>query len=691
MSEMSDKESAASAISKLEELAADLDVSLEMTAGMSLEAVEEDLRRMGLDPNQGLPREIKQLISRNVAKRAAPNTSTVHASQVLEQSGSINALGWVTLNSLFALFTKLRVPAQLLLGAAGLTVALYYGNTLRFSLLDTNRSVAMALATKSEPMRTTGQGISTFLLSGVQEDWAKTEYLNLPELNSILQDINAKVQEVAAGEKSEEAGRRTGSRGVLPQATPPTVTGVINRLNLKVVNTGSTEPWRTAITSTRKESFMVVPAMSLRRKTLEEPPLAPNDPSRLAAVLEHNPEILFDLNLASELEPIMRRMDNASGERLTIAQTYFITEAGVFLIRANGVKDQGDYYKDEFQPYTQYLDQSYFWGAVDSRPRQFTPFDYVTKPYLDFGGNGFVVTFSKKFDLPNQRVGVLCVDAKLPDEVTDEIEKHLKSLGAQVSEFYWSENKGIEPGKQGPLPPGFDWFSDLLNKSFEARSQVLGTIATEPPITSSALPRGEADDVVRFTVPVSSGEYGEGIKRIRLLSVEFDSAKIQKNLIRNLVFFTAGIILMIVATWSLFRDYIALKRESRNTLEKMTMLMRDASTPFLWLNEKNEFVKVNKSMLEVLGCMNLEELRKHSPTFRGLLTVEAQSRYEEILKISAAGQETWEYEIDVITKTGKVLHIRAYGERIPYPSWWRRSVPHRFGIFVEVVERAATI
>lgn len=607
---------------------------------------------------------------------------------------NVETLGWTTLEKLYLLFTKLWTPVQLLLAAGGLAVAVYYGSALRFSLLNAHSSVAMALAAKLEPTRNTDQGISAFLLSGVKDDWAKAEHLNIPELNSILQEINAKVQAEAARAKLEETGGSGAARAKARRAASSSAREVIDKLNLEVMHSGTAQPWETwetAIASVRKEGFMVVPAMSLRRKTLDELPLDRDDParlSRLAAVLEHNPEILFDLHLASELEPIMRKIDNAGGERLTVIQTYFITESGVFLIRANGVNNQGHYYGKEFQPYTQYMDRPYFWGAVDIKQKKFTPFDYGTKPYLDLGGHGFVVTFSKKFSLPNRRVAVLCVDAKLPEEVTDEVEEHLKSLGAKVSDFYWSENKDIEPGKNGPLPSEFAWFNRQLHESREARSQVLGNVATEPPKASAARPRGAAGGVVRFTVPVSSGEYGDGIKRTRLFWVEFDSASILKNLTKNLLLFTAGIVLVIAVTWSLFWDYAVLKREMSNVLEKISKVMRDASTPFVWLDEKNEFVEVNRSMLNVLGHENIEELKKQSPTFKGLVTYETQPTYDEILEISGAGQETGEYQIAVITKTGRVLHVRAHGERIPYPTWWRRGLPHRFGIFVEILPPA---
>ncbi|MDT5271378.1 MAG: hypothetical protein QOH49_3564 [Acidobacteriota bacterium] len=594
---------------------------------------------------------------------------------------------WLTaLGNLYVLFAKLWTPVQLLLAAGGLAVALYYGNELRLSLLSAHHSVAAALAAKLEPTRSTDQGISAFLLSGVRGDWSKPEHLYIPELNSILQSIEAKVQEVAAGAKSEEAGRMNARDA--GRASASHVRGLIDKLQLEVMRSGTPptgETWRTAIVSLREWSFTLVPVMSLRRKTLEEPPLEANakdNQSQLVEVLEHNPEVLFDLDLVSELEPIMRRLDGVSGERLSVIQTYFITESGVFLIRASGVNHQGEYFQKQFQPYTQFMDRPYFWGAIELKQSKFAPFDYVTKPYLDLGGNGFVVTFSKKFSLPNRRSGVLCVDAKLPPEVTDEVEKHIESLGAKVSDFYWSTDKNvIEPGKDGFPPPEFSWFERLVRESEtqEARSKVLGNIATEPP-------KGDGGGVVRFTVPVSSFEPKDGVKRTRLLWVEFDPARVLQHLTKNVVLFTAGIILVIAVTWSLLWDYVVLKREMSNVLDKMAKVMKDASTPFVWLDEKNEFRKVNRSMLAILGHRNIESLQHQSLTFKGLVTAETQQIYEEILKVSGKGSETGEYKISIITKEGKVLNVRAHGERIPFPTWWRRGLPHRFGIFVEVSE-----
>src|SRR5215213_2779680 len=225
MSKISNEELTGLAISKLEELAADRDTSVELTAGMPLEAVEEDLRQMGLDPNKGLPQEIKQIISKNVRKQHVTNASTLYGSQALKRSGNIYALGRATLKTLYSLFPRPWAPIQLLLAGVGLAMALYYGYALMFSLINTHRSVAMMLTGRLESAGNADQGISVLLLSSVKDDWAKPEYLNVRDLNSVLQDINAKVREVDAREKSEEAVRRNGGR----EGTHKSITDLINQ------------------------------------------------------------------------------------------------------------------------------------------------------------------------------------------------------------------------------------------------------------------------------------------------------------------------------------------------------------------------------------------------------------------------------------------------------------------------------
>jgi PAS domain-containing protein len=621
----------------------------------------------------------------------------------LKSITSIESLGWNVVGKFYALFTKLWTPVQLLLAVAGLSVAIYYGSQLKLSLLNTQENMAKALASQVEPTRDAGQGSVAFLFRNMGDEWTKVEHLNKEELTLMLQDMKEKIREVTEKQLTEEgagaAERRSGGRQTARSKTSPAPPSdsakIIRDLGLKAITTSSGggeagATANTAIVGTLKEYYLMVPVTALHGKTLKESPSILADPARLAELLDDNPETKSQMRIAAEIVPLMRRAEQASGDQLTIVQTYFITESNVFVIREAGVENQGEYYAGQFHPYTQQLDRPYVWGVLNSKPGRITPtpFDYVTKPYLDLGGNGFVVTFSKKFELPNHRFGVLCVDAKLPDSITDEIKKNMEDMGGKVSGFWWSESKGIEPEDSQRSPAEFSWFNVKLKESGQARSVVLGGITFAPVESTEARAKGEGGNVVKFTVPVTSREDKPGQKRTRLLLVDFDSTTILKQLTTNLLLFTGGIILVIAVTWSLFWDYTRLKQEMSNVLKNLSKVMRRASTPFLWLDEENGFIDVNDSFLKLMECGNLEELKKHSPTFRGLITAETQPTYDEVLACSGRGKETGEYEIDILTKSGKVLHARAHGERIPYPTLWRRGLPHRFGVLVEVVHPA---
>jgi hypothetical protein len=144
-----------------------------------------------------------------------------------------------------------------------------------------------------------------------------------------------------------------------------------------------------------------------------------------------------------------------------------------------------------------------------------------------------------------------------------------------------------------------------------------------------------------------------------------------------------GISLLVLVLWRVFYDYNKLKREMTKVLENMSEVMYEAATPFVWLNEKNEFVKVNLSFLKTVGCKNDRILKEHAPRFYDLVTGKYQPLYKEILEKSAKGKKTGKYEIDIIKRNEEdEVHVLVHGERIPYPTFWRRGLPHRFGVFL---------
>lgn len=552
------------------------------------------------------------------------------------------------------LLRKLSPILHIFLLMVSLFIASVFGYKLRDRLINSQESVGHALQSELEPTLHSHEGVASLVLSAPKVPPPDNKDYSV-KLGPTLDEIDQKIESSISDAKALGPGK------------------VFASLNLQVLGSGSS--WRKVITRTQgADTFLMVPAISIRKPDLTNPPL---DTQHLEDALAHNPEVLSDLFVAANIAPLIKDLDGLTVQSLTIVQTYFISEAGVILLRQSNAEDNVGYYKGQFPPFTLFNDRSYFREAVRNS-LQYEHFNYRTAPYIDAGGNGVVITYSRAVKLANQRAGIICVDVKLPDAV-GEMKKRLISLGAEVGEFSWI----IGEGKEGDFPKDFGWFENQLRgQSAEEQARFLGAIAVEtdyppPPGTEARA------DVISFTIPTGSVGWDKGKRKTTLLWGRVDFASSRAALNADMVGFSAGIVLLVLVSSNIFRDYTVLRRELSKVLKKMSQVMYEASTPFAWLNEKNEFIEVNESFLEVLGYTNEEDLKAHTPTFRGLITAETQPKYDEVLSRSAAGGETGKYEVDVKTKEGDTLHVVIHGERIPYPTFWRRGLPHRFGVFLE--------
>jgi hypothetical protein len=596
------------------------------------------------------------------------------------------------------LINKLSPALQVFLALLGLVVAIYFGYELRNRLLNNHKNIAGAFQSKLETTAHPQKGIAAFLLSGLEEVTPSYNEFS-DQLSWPLTIIENKLKELSDGSKNlktvaktkppkrSEAKRANSAVQTLPAGTN------VESLKLEVKDTkpNSASAWQKIILSNASQSrFLMVPAISLRRKGLNDKPLSdktPKEVKELEDVLKNNPEVLFDLYAASAIEPLFTELDYISIQSLPVVQTYFISESGVLMLRAPGVKDWSKYYQGQFAAYTLFMDRPYFWGAIDPKLAKKSKgiYYHITEPYIDLGGNGIVVTYSQRVELPNKRAAIIGVDLKLTLDSEDKIKSRLKELGADVNEFACitePEQSGVIEGK---LPKEFKWFENGI-KDIENQSRYVGAIALGPEQSSPYGPKG-GEHIISFTIPLDSQGFKDGKRRTTLLGASIDFDSISDKLDRDLILFSAGIVLLVIVSSNIFNEYTALKEDMNKVFEKLSKVMEEAYTPFAWLNEKNEFHKINESFSRVLEYDNIEDLKRHSPTFRGLMTAETQPIYNEVLAQSAAGAETGKYEVDMKTKSGKVLHVVVHGERIPYPTFWRRGRPHRFGVFLKWYEK----
>lgn len=225
------------------------------------------------------------------------------------------------------------------------------------------------------------------------------------------------------------------------------------------------------------------------------------------------------------------------------------------------------------------------------------------------------------------------------------------------------------------FPKNFDWVNQQIRS--QAQSRFTGAVAFQ-----SDFPDAPKDGVVRFTIPVGSQVSADGRTVTKLLLVAFDFVSIKYWIIGYTIGFVGGILLLMFVLWNLLLQYNFLRQDMNEVLEKMSKVMFEAETPFAWLNEENQFHKVNKSFLEAVGCRNDRELKNHASTFRDLINAETQPTCDAILEKSTRGEPTPKYRIDIIKQNGEVVKVWVHGERIPYPTLGRRRPPHRFGVFL---------
>jgi hypothetical protein len=562
---------------------------------------------------------------------------------------------------------RLPLSVQLGLAGIGLVVAFYFGAQLRKTLFDNQENLARTLAATIVSTAYPHRGVTAFLVADLDNKLASETHYNNPNLKVAVDEIKNEIEQLKTSAINNGFEANT----------------VFNDLKLVVVNKPKLEQrdidhtWTKAIISQTmkdKDAYLMIPAISLRQPKVGDNKLEGNE---LQQIVQNNPEVLFDFYVASKIDEKLSKLGNLPGQTPRIVQAYFISESGVILLRA---LPKSRSYDEAFPTNTLFMDRLYFWGAID--PDVFGPekdnngpLDYQTAPYIDLGGNGVVKTYSTRVELPNFRTGVICVDVALSN-ARGEIRERLEALGAQVNDASHVSGKKQLEGEPGTTyPKGFDWVNYQLNG--QAQSRITGAIAFE-----SDFQRPAEDAIVRFSIPIESVTSAKDTTVTKLLLVTFDFASIRNRIFGYAIGFVLGILLLVFVMWNLFWHYTRLKRDMNKVLENLSQVMHEAETPFAWLNEKNEFQKVNVSFLDVLGCKTDHELKTYAPTFKDLVTADTLPTYEAILAQSAQGEPTPKYRINLVKRNREVISVWVHGERIPYPTFGRRRSPHRFGVFL---------
>lgn len=459
------------------------------------------------------------------------------------------------------------------------------------------------------------------------------------------------------------------------------------------------------ITNTTGDGFLFIPGMLVgisnasNENILKE---ATQDESQLKADIVVSREIAG--NLKDFLSTQVIKVSETSKEHLVIAdtpvQSYFLSATGVIHLHEANVADVKGYYSHNFTPTTFFPDRPYFWDTFKDKstigqikatgPYTVSGIFKKTKPYVDLGGNGIVVTLSRGIERDGMEAALL-LDFSLGDEAKTFIKKKIEQLGGTAKETSWVVTRNHEnPQHYNVEPLGGDALTDQQREAVRAHIKVnnakLSTIFGNLYVLDDLTKRG----TVVFTVPVGPPTSREGLKPGQaagtLLYCELDMGRFQR-----LISIKAALIALSFAGFVFFiillvREYARRLDEQEKALQSVGRIMSQAPVAYCRLNERDQFIAMNKAFAELLGYEDLlraEESLINKQTFEGLLADEkSHKEYDRIREERRNRKDTEPYSVRLRGEEG-IVEVQVHGASIPMPKSHRKATPQTFGILLE--------
>jgi PAS domain S-box-containing protein len=377
-------------------------------------------------------------------------------------------------------------------------------------------------------------------------------------------------------------------------------------------------------------------------------------------------------------------------------QAYFITRTGVIRICENGIgKDnQSDYYSDQFKATTFFPDRPYFWDTVNEPKYGVTLNEpvllgqdrlHITKPYIDLGGNGIVVTMSRSIEAPHISEAGLFLDFGLGSKAKVYIKERLNKLGGSSREI------ACTAGQVDPQQVLSEREREILERRIKEKelagslSDIFGQIQVLSSDSSSkkivfTIPLGST------TAPRSIGSPG-GRRSGTLLYCELDLAGLKNQNILRAGLAAVFFMLFLIFSILLIVDYVLRLKEQEKAFHSVAGMMLKAPVAYCRLNEEDKFVDINETFARMLGYKGVVQAKKDlkgKPFVELLADDESQDTYENVKKVRLARQPTAKYTVSLSKYNDEgIVTVDIYGAAVPMPAAKRKYLPQTFGILVE--------
>jgi PAS domain S-box-containing protein len=448
-----------------------------------------------------------------------------------------------------------------------------------------------------------------------------------------------------------------------------------------------------SLASDGEHGFLFVPAMILRVSPTTARPT--EEQIKLAAA--RDPELSVEIRASAavaaticdfEKTPIFSDVPALfhDARDVTPVQSYFLTSIGLMRVCEHNINNQELYYTRQFLPNTFFPDRPYFLATINQfpvpTPAQSGPLAqslWITKPYIDLGGNGVVVTMCRRTKAPWPTESALFLDVSLGTAAAEFITTKVEKFGGRATPITCALSPNISCG--GELSLGE---RDSLNNEISTispQSEIFGKIHV---FKYSHLPQQ-----IIFTIPLSRDLARPGTQYV-LLYCTIDLQKLRFWNAAKASVAGGSFLLFLFLVGAVIADFGLQLRGQDRAFTTLGKVMGQAPVAYCRLDDQDRFLDMNEAFVKMLGYQSEEQLKKESKKFADLLADdESRLKYEQIQKLRVGEESEFakpeSYRL-LMRKAGhsETKSVFVYGGSVPAPKSGRHKMPQTFGILMEI-------
>jgi PAS domain-containing protein len=497
-----------------------------------------------------------------------------------------------------------------------------------------------------------------------------------------------------------------------------------------------------------KQIFLFIPAVALSDFRRSSQPLTGSS-NEMKALIPKDSVLANDIRRGAAAAGLLQVLLNASqsmsgsSQASTTATSAVPAEpvpqgfTQVYIISATGALrdyNHGGSTNNSFVAHRFFPERPYFWPTVEKKSELAcpTPFSFCTRPYVDLGGHGIVVTMCKTLG-PRQDISdtVLCADLNYSQKSTiatigDEILPFRTGYPKTIVCHYWHSLVKPPPKDSNvPNPPdpgdakcdnsASDDDAEVVQSALNGvaedgrTEEMLGAIykiTSEPQLYDAAAFRKiirrldglpyigkilhiffplDTDTAFAFTVPLEVNRQIDGSLEKEDVSFLVCSVDFEYPTLWLIASVVGGTVCVAGLFLSLFYSFQA-RRKAFAFIASLTEVMEVSPVPFLHLSEDGKIVGSNVAFRRL---MDLDATTLAVTTLFSLLDQPSQARYQIVSRYRREKLLTRPYEVTLKTKNGQSHKAVVSGSALDMPrtSEFRITEPaatflHTFGIVI---------